>query len=301
MMITRRILGFTVGILNAAAVSAQTIQFVSVTRQANYVQTGATVSDRAADGTTPFQFRAAVEGSDSSPLTSTNPWTAVTVTLPSSATQALTFDTSNQGWYFKDSTPTSMSNLNATYDVGSYTFTPTGTPSTQATVTVASFASSLLNIPQLTLSGGSWINGAYVVSDTATLTVTFNAVFSGTPGASDSFHFDSSLDGQSNHINGTNDFVNWDATTNATANYASTPPDFVIGAGQLAAGSYTISASYNDVQNPTSVYGSAFAASLLEYRTQVNLTVVPEPSATATAFGVFVLLFATRRRSLRAA
>ncbi|MBI2513929.1 MAG: hypothetical protein HYV96_18315 [Opitutae bacterium] len=295
-MSTRRIHAFAAAFLGfAAAASAQTIQFVSVTRQAAYVQTGATVSDLSADPTTPFRFRAAVEGD--SGTTATNPWTAVTVTPPGGSATSMTFNTGDKQWQFEDTTPTSMANLNATYGTGGYTFTPTGTPSGTATVTVGSFAASLLNIPLLTLSGGSWVGGSYVISNTAMLTVTFNAVFTGTPGATDGFHFDSRING-STSMDGANDFANWDPTTNAAANYPSTPPAFIVGAGQLAAGSYTIEASYDDIQNPASVYGSAFSASLFELRTTVNLTVVPEPAALAAAFGALALLGVFARRRL---
>lgn len=294
-MSTRRIHALAAAFLGlAVAVSAQTIQFVSVTRQASYVQTGATVSDLSADPTTPFRFRAAIEGDNGT--TATNPWTAVTVTPPGGSATAMTFASSDKKqWALEDTTQTSMANLNTAYGTGGYVFTPTGTPSGTATVTVGSFASTLLNIPLLTLSGGSWVGSTYVISNTAILAVTFNPVFTGTPGANDGFHFDSRISGSSS-MDGANDFANWDPTTNSAANYGSTPPAFVVGAGQLAAGNYTIEASYDDIQNPASVYSSAFSASLLEYRTTVSLTVVPESATFAAALGALALLGACLRR-----
>lgn len=284
---------------SAATVSgwAQAVEFITVTRQAAYVQTGALVSDINA-AATPFTFRASIDGD--SAMTATNPLTAVTFTRPGGSPTALTFDTQNHSWNYADSTPTSMDNLNTAYTTGTYTFTPTGTPNTDSTVTVGSFAATLLQIPFLTLSGGSWSSGAYTLAANATLTISSNAVFSGTPGANDAFHVDASISGVS-FTNGPEGFVNWDPTTSAAGTYASTPANFVVGAGTLAPGSYTIEYSFDDVQNPAGAYVTAFSASLLEYRTTINLTVVPESSTFAAVLGAIALLGAGSWRRRRQA
>lgn len=260
------------------------------------MQTGPAPGGLGVAQVTPFRFHATVEGDNG--ITATNPITAVTVTPPGGSATALSFDAENHRWLFQDPTPSSMANLNATYTTGSYTFTPTGTPNMPSTVTVGSFASSLLQAPLLTLSGGSWLNGTYVISNASALTVTFNPIYTGSPASDAGFHYDSGISGVS-YVNGPTGFVNWDPTTNSAAPYASTPPDFVIGAGQLAAGDYTLEVNYADIQNPQAVYGSAFSASLLEYRTTLSVTVVPEPAANAGALGVVALLGAAlvqRRR-----
>lgn len=279
------------------AAQAQTIQFVEILRQANYVQTGSTITDVSADPVTPFRFRASIEGDDD--MTSTNPLTAVTFTAPGGSPTALTFDSNSGHWTFEDTTHTSMANLNAAYTTGSYVFNPTGTPSTQASITVGSFASTLLQVPLLTLSGGAWVNGSYVINSSSTLTIAFSAVYTGSPAATAGFNFYSEISGQ-NYLAGPEGFVNWDPTVEAAATYASTPPSFVVNAGQLAPGQYFFKANYSDIQNFAPIYGSAYSASLLEYSTSVNLTVVPEPSTSAAALGALALLgaFVWRRRRL---
>lgn len=281
----------------AASGWAQAIEFVSVTRQAAYVQSGALVTDISA-AATPFSFRASIDGDNAT--TATNPLTAATFTRPSGSPTSLAFDTQNHSWNYSDNTPTSMANLNAAYTTGTYTFTPTGTPNTDSTVTVGSFASTLLQIPFLTLSGGSWSGGVYTIAANATLTISSNAVFSGSPGANDAFHVDASISGLT-YISGPEGFVNWNPMTNAAGTYATAPSNFVVGAGTLASGNYTIEYNFNDVQNPAAVYGTAFSASLLEYRTTINLTVVPEASTFAAVLGAVALLGAGAWRRRRQA
>lgn len=295
-MKTMRALVFSAGALFAtASVWGQAIEFISVTRLADYVQTGpSTVS---AASTTPFEFMVDVDGNNST--TATAPLTAATYTPPGGSVTALTFSSENHGWSFRDSTPTSMANLNATYGTGSYALNLTGTPNGAANITVGSFASTLLEIPQLTLSGGSWVGSTYQLTSAATLTISFNAVYSGSPGGTAGFHYDAELSGTSYNTSA-DAFINYNPQTSAAAAYASTPPNFV--ASSLAAGNYTFSASYEDIQNPAMYYSnSVFGASLLEYRTTISLQVIPEPSTYAAILGALALAGVTIHRRRRAA
>ncbi|HEX7632619.1 MAG TPA: hypothetical protein VF388_10825, partial [Lacunisphaera sp.] len=263
MKTTRRLIIFAGAVLAAASGWAQTVQFINVTRRANYVQTG--TSSVSADTTTPFEFKAAVEGDNA--MTGSTPLTAATYTKPGGSATSLTYDASGHHWVYRDDTQTSMANLNAAYTTGSYAFNLTGTPSGASSVSVSSFASTQLQVPMFTLSGGTWAGNTYQMAAGATLTVTFNALYSGTVGSTAAFHYDAELNGMGNQSS--NAFINWDPTANsgagAAATFTSTPPNFV--ANSLTAGSYTFEATFSDVQNPSMVYGgSVFAASLLEYR-----------------------------------
>ncbi len=285
MKIMRVGVAFAAVILAAASGWGQAIQFINVTRQAAYVQQGALVGDLVADPTTPFVFRAAVEGDNAT--TGSNPLTAVTFTPPGGSVTPLTYDSNGHQWRFVDNTQTSMDNLNGVYGTGGYAFDLTGTPNGTPSVTVGSFASTQLQIPLLTLSGGSWVGSSYQITTAATLTIAFNAVYTGGVGGTAAFHYDAEINGNS-YNNSVNDFINYDPTTSSAAANASTPPNFVV--SPLSAGNYTIQVSYDDVQNPASgTYASAFSASLLEYRTSLSLTVIPEPAAYAAMLGAVAL------------
>lgn len=272
-------------ILASGSVWSQTIQLVDVTRQANYVQTGP--SSVSADLTTPFSFRAAIEGDNAT--TSTNPLTAATYTLPGGSATPLSFDSNNHAWRYVDTTQTSMNMLNSVYGIGGYGFDLTGTPSGSSTVTVGSFASTQLQVPLLTLSGGSWVGNSYVINAAATLTIAFNPVYTGSVGGTAVFHYDAELLGPGGNSSA-NDFINYDFETSSAAANGSTPPDFL--ASSLVRGNYTFDISYSDVQNPAVVYGSVFSASLLQYQTDVNITVIPEPANYTAVIGALALVVA---------
>jgi hypothetical protein len=279
----------------AGALSAQTVQFVSVTFQTQYVQTGATGSDLSIASGTPYVFRAAVETGNSS--TSTSPLTAANFTRPAGGSPiALSFDSVEHTWQFSDSYSTS-GGMTAVYGTGTYGFSVT--PTDSANILASSSTSSFLQVPLLTLSGGSWVGSNYVITDTSSLSISFNPVYTGSPGATAGFHYDADINGSNSTPAGQNDFINYDPTTASAAANASTPPTWLV--GTLQAGSYTIQVNYDDIQNPGTVMGSAFGAALVEYRTSVNLTVVPEPSATVLLAGLAALLGAAVIRRHRPA
>lgn len=295
-MKTLRVLVFSAASLLACIVGhAQAIDFVVVSRQANYVQTG--VSTVTAASSMPFVFRAEVEGDNST--TSSAPITAATYTAPGGSATALAFDAQSKSWRFEDSAQTSMANLNGVYGTGGYDFALTGTPSGIQTVNVSSFASTTLQIPMLTLSGGTWVGSTYQINTSATLTIAFNAVYTGTVASTDSFHYNAEIFGNS-YSNNVDGFINYDATTSAAAPNVSTPPNFQV--SSLAAGTYTFSAGFEEVQNPASIYSNTvFSASLLEYRTSITVSVIPEPSTYAAILGALALAGVAIHRRRRAA
>lgn len=300
-MKTMRALAISAGaILAAASAWAQTIQFVNVTRRANYVQTtDSTISSGTlvADPTTPFLFRAAVEGDNFT--TGSAPLTAASYTKPGGVSTPLIFNSGGKHWIWDDTTQTSMANLNSAYGVGSYAFNLTGTPSGPSSVTVSSFAGSLLATPVFTLSGGSWSGGSYVINSASTLTINMNPIFTGSPAGTQGYHFDSQISGPT-YINGPQGFANYDPTTPTALPAVTTPPTWTVNPGTLIAGTYTIDVSYTDIQNYAKVYTTFNSASLLEYRTAVNLTVIPEPSTYAAIFGAVALagvMLVRRRRT----
>lgn len=298
MKTTRRLIIFAGAFLAAASGWAQTVQFINVTRSANYVQTGA--STVTADPSTPFSFKATIEGdngvSDGTPVSGAT----TTFTAPGGSAIGLAYDSSGHHWRYQDDTQTSMANLNSVYGTGPYNFSINGGAST-ASVAVSSFASSQLQTPMFTLSGGTWVGSTYQMSAGAVLTVAFNPVYSGSVGSTASFHYDAELNGMGGPQEA-QDFINYDATSNTTATYLSTPPNFVSSA--LSAGSYSFGVSYSEVQNPAaSGYASALGASLLEYHTNFSIQVIPEPSVYAAILGVISLagVMLHRRRRMQAA
>lgn len=264
------------------------VEFIVVAREAFYDQTGPTTVTP--NAVTPFRFSVGVEGSG---FTSSTPLTAVSFTWPSGSATPLAFDTWDSEWEFQNGAFASMAALNSVYGTGTYDVSLTGTPTATVGIVVGSFAGSTLQVPQLTLSGGTWSGNAYVLGETDSLTVTFNSVYSGTPSGTQGFHYDAWItDGFGFGVDG---FINYNPMTSSAVPGGATPSAWVV--GTLAVGVHNLEVGYSDIQNPAAVLGSAFSASLLEYRTNVQLVVVPEPSTYALfALGLGVVGLARWRR-----
>lgn len=271
------------------------VQFILVDRQAAYVQSGP--STLMADSNQPFVFRVGVEGQG---MTSTAPITAASFTGPSNGSMSLTYNSQENRWAFTDSEFSSMAELNSFYGTGAYNVTLTGTPNGTATINVSSFDGTQLQAPLVTLSGGSWMNGIYMITDMASLSVTFNSIYSGTVGTTQAFHYDASLGGMQNNNLETQGFINFDPTTNSSAQLSPVPPMWNV--GTLSLGMYSLQIGYDDVQNPGPLFSNtAFGASLLTYRTTVGILVVPEPSTYASLMlGLGLIGLVSWRRSRRA-
>ena len=268
--------------------SSPVVEFISVSREEFYIQTDATTVTP--NLVMPARFSVEVEGQD---MTSTSPLTAVSFNWPDGSPTPLTFNAMNEGWSFQSSFP-SMSALNGVYGTGTYIIDLTGTPTTTVGIAVSSFAGSTLQIPQLTLTGGTWMGNAYVLGPTDSLSITFNPVYTGTVSGTQGFHYDGWIGDNMASIE-VEGFINFDPTTNSSVPGGATPSAWMV--GMLPVGLYSMEVGYSQIQNPTDVLDSAKAVSLLEYRTNLQLVVVPEPSTYALcALGLGVLGLAHWRR-----
>lgn len=280
-------------VLLAAVVSlpAQvgTVEFILVSREANFVQTDA--STLTADSVAPFRFIVAVEGSN---MTSSSPLTAASFTWPRGSSIPLTFDPWGNDWSYENSDFASMAALNTAYGTGNYDISLTGSPTATVSIGVASFAASTLQVPLLALTGGTWMGNAYVLGASDSLTVTFNPVYTGTVSGTQGFNYYASIGGSMNSFE-KEGFINYDPLASRAVPGGSTPAPWVVGV--MPVGMYSVEVGYSDIQNPTTVLGNVTAVSLLQYRTNLQLVVVPEPSTYALcALGLGVLGLAHWRR-----
>ena len=288
---------WSVGAVQAQTTLGSAVQYILVGRQASYLQTGP--SSLVADPNQPFVFSARVEGFN---MSNSAPITSAAVTVPNQSSMAMSFNSQEKRWDFEDYEFSSMTELNSFYPVGDYVVTLHGTPNGFTTINVASFNSTQLQIPQVSLTGGTWMNGIYMITDMASLSVTFNSIYSGTIGSTQAFHYEASIGGGPNMQIGGNPsgFANNDPTGEGTPLAGSVPP--VWNVGTLPMGIYSLQVGYDDVQNPGGHFNfSVFGASLLTYRTTVMIEVVPEPSTYASlALGLGLIGLAGWRRSRRA-
>ncbi|WP_091055631.1 PEP-CTERM sorting domain-containing protein [Opitutus sp. GAS368] len=315
MKTTRVMLGsfFAVAALSAGLpLGAQTIQFITINRAQQMVQTDATTTS--ADPTVPFTFSAEVDGNS---MTASSPLTAASVTFPNSTMQSLTApNINNSQWKYNAGSYSSLGNLVTAFPSSTYTMSLTGDATHSsytgtANITLTDPTVSLVATPLLTLTGGAgdgWSGGVYHLDPSHSLTITFNQVFTGSPVAHQGYHYDAAVFGSTNTsaIAQPSGFLHWDPTANAGAGAvaANTAPSFTISAGQLGyGGTYTLESHFDDIQAFTlGALGANAAAGLFEIRTQLTIqTAVPEPSTYAAIFGVVALASVMIRRRRRAA
>lgn len=269
------------------------VEFIFVARGALYQQTG--VSTVTPDTATPFGFFVEIEGFN---MTSTSPLTAASFNWPGGSSTPLAFDTWDNDWTHENTSFASMAALNGVYGTGTYSISMTGTPTATIGIVVDSFANSTLQIPQLTLTGGTWMGNAYVLGATDSLTITFNSVYTGTAAETQGFHYDAWLEGGDGYSE-TKGFINYDPTQDSAVSGGATPAPWVLGV--MPVGTYSLEVGYTEIQNPRSHFeGTIFSASLLVYSTSLQLVVVPEPSTyalMALGLGVIGLTCWRRRRA----
>jgi len=159
--------------------SAQTVQYVSVGKGIEYVQTSSTTVIVNPTPTGPFyggpyDFHAQVGG------TNVNLLSAPRITGPISANATfynngfLVYNPADSAWRMgpnaNDWGSPTLANLNANFGSGNYTFTIAGN-----SLVLNLSGDAYPNAPRVTLSGGAWQSGTYVVNPSSALTVTTNA------------------------------------------------------------------------------------------------------------------------------
>ena len=152
---------------------AQTVQNVRVAKSANYVQTNATTVILDPKGGA-YGFGANVTGSDLSGITPP----ALTLPVGSTFNDPLNFagqlawDAESGEWRFglvnaNDWGATSQAVIDSLFANGIYRFTVLGT-----LVQLNLSGNAYPNVPVATLSGGTWLNGQYVINAGVPLTIT---------------------------------------------------------------------------------------------------------------------------------
>lgn len=191
------------------------------------------------------------------------------------------FDSVRHNWTYTSAGYSSLGNLVSAFPDGSYNIVLPGNGGDATGITLGS--TSAVNIPNLTLSGGSWINATtYQISNLGSLGVALNNAIS--TASSDQFHYDLELSGA--NIGDQNDF----------AAAASTPTFTAISLGSVTPGNYTLQLNFDDIQTllnggSATVGGlsDVTVAGLFSTRTSVNISVIPEPSIYAAIFGAMAL------------
>ena len=138
-----------------------------------------------------------------------------------------------------------------------------------------------------------------MISDTATLTIDMNQVYTGgTPAATEPFHYSLAFTGPT-AVSESKGYLNYDPITPASG-LATTPSSYTINPNVLSDGTYTIQLTYMDGQTFVSTgLGGSYAEGAFAYRTSLTLTVVPEPCHACALAGLGALALAgLRRRSL---
>jgi subtilisin-like proprotein convertase family protein len=179
--------GWTLAITTDAAADPALIEFVTISKDIDYVQTGADSSTVVVDprplGPTdggPYGFAVNVQGSNLAGIaapTVTGPFNLNQSNGPSTFSHnggTLGYDADDQSWRygatnFNDWGTTSKSANDTYFPNGTYTVQVLGTP-----VALNLTGDAYPNTPMVTLTGGNWVNGAYEVVVGQQLGITSN-------------------------------------------------------------------------------------------------------------------------------
>lgn len=146
------------------AVTAQTIETVSVQKERTMVQTGPTIVEAARPGWT---FRTEVKGTNLTAIP------APRLTAPAgSGTAAVNLTSGGGAWSYANTFAT-QAEMDAAFRSGTYAITVPG-----ATIALNLTGDAFPNVPQVTASAGTWSGGQLVVTPGEPLTLTTN-VFTG--------------------------------------------------------------------------------------------------------------------------
>ncbi|HVZ66321.1 MAG TPA: PEP-CTERM sorting domain-containing protein [Lacunisphaera sp.] len=257
------------------------IDTVLIGRRTDYIQ-GET-GGPTLNGSTPYYLFSMVDGNT---LTGSELSGAPTISGAANASFPV-FDSTSHDWSYTSSGYSSLPNLVSAFPDGDYSISLPG----QGTATGITLGStSVVNAPDLTLSGGTWINSnTYQISTSASLGVMLNNAIS--VGGSDQFHYD--LQFVNSGLNDQNNFASAGSTPTFT--------DFAL--GTVAPGTYSLQLNFDDIQDPVNLGNGMIGslsgltiAGLFSTRTSLNISVVPEPSTYAVIFGAAALTGVMLRR-----
>jgi hypothetical protein len=288
MKTTRVLLALFSAMVAATIASAQTIQFLFVTKLVDYEQTDASTTGLV---TNPYIMAANIDGTGLSGSFPVSPTIAVSSTGSASL---ITLTTNSDGWHFESTGFANQGALNAVYGSGTYTFQS------------SSFANSVLNLsndslypnaPVATIStntglGLQWSGGVLVVDPSlfTTFTVLTNA-------------FATNFNASSNHIGISGDSFN----TNVSAesfNDADGVLSYNIASATFLGGSSgkSLEIEFNNIIDYFANTPGAGNTSVSAFTsvTKISIQVIPEPSTYAAIFGGLALVgvMLHRRRRL---
>lgn len=270
---------FAIGLTTLVAVRAQLVEAVVIRKAHVYTQTDVSTLVEPATGT--WTFRALVEGTGLSGIT------APTFTSPggSGATGAMTYVPSQNQWRsnasYNGAGGVGQGLLDAAYNNGTYGITAFG-----VTVSPALTGNIYPNIPQASVSAGTWSGNLLQLNPTQALTISSNN-FTGFSGD----HILIEIIGPG---------YNNDAETLVTNNLSLSVPANSLTLGQT----YTVNimfdkaASFSVISGTSSTLDGANLAALYSNITTftIQATAIPEPSTSAAIFGALGLLGAAAYR-----
>lgn len=289
MKTTRVLLALFSAMTAAAIASAQTIEFLLVTKLVDYDQTDASTVGLV---TNPYIMAANIDGTGLSGSFPVSP----TVAVASTGSQTLiTLTPDGNGWHFESSGYASQAALNTAYGSGTYTFQS------------SSFSNSVLNLsnadlypnaPVATISTNSglgllWSGGVLIVDPGlfTTFTITTNT-------------FATNFNASSNHIGISGDSFNTGVNAESF-NDADGVLSMNIAAATFLGGSASknIELEFNNLIDFLSNTPGAGNTSVSAFTsaTRISIQVIPEPSTYAAIFGVVALAGVAFRRRRRLA
>lgn len=282
-------------VMAATIASAQTIQFVFVTKAETYTQTSTADPANVAN---PFMILASIDGTSGDPLTGSYP-VSPTVAVQSGSQSLITLSPpggNDSSWSFESAGFADQATLNAAYGSGNYTFQSS---SFSNIVLSLSNADLYPNAPKAIIStntglGFQWINNTLEVNPSlfSTLTITTNT-------------FTTNFSSTANHlgINGQNFQTEVSAESfNSATNSISV--DIAAATFLSGSASKSIELEFNNLISmiPDTPVAGANSISAFSTFTTFNIQVIPEPSTYAAIFGGLALagvMIVRRRRTAR--
>jgi hypothetical protein len=248
------------------------IQFVLVSKDISYVQTGAAtviVDPRppvVGSYGGPYGFSARVEGRNLEMLAppSVTPPAGTPNTVGDLFYNQLAYDgVEDLAWRYgpaaNDWGATTQAEIDRKFPSGTYTFEVNGTA-----VPLVLTGDIYPNTPQVTLSGGTWVNGKYAMDASNPLTITTNAFTEYRSNANGHFGF------RVNDIRVRDSIASEDP---GSANFST----YTVPASTLPTNNSTyIEIGYDAVANASNVFGTAYAAAVYSKRLTVEVVIIPK-------------------------